>query len=62
MVVEYKQAEIIPVRNKLAVTVEKEFHRQIISKQGTLRTLFTDDGKNITKDVDQLIMKLRNRY
>ena len=40
-----KWVEMIPVKKKLATTIEKEFHRKIIAKWGTPRILFMDNGK-----------------
>ena len=54
-----KWVEIIPVKNKLAKTIEDEFHRKIIAKWGTPRILFTDNGKEF---VNRIMVKLRQNF
>ena len=54
-----KWVEIIPVKNKLATTIEKEFQRKIISKWGTPRILFTDNGKEF---VNRIMVKLTQNF
>ena len=54
-----KWVEIIPVKNKVATTIEKEFHRKIISKWGTPRILYTDNGKEF---VNRVMVKLTQNF
>ena len=54
-----KWVEIIPVKNKVAKTIEKEFHRKIISKWRTPRILFTDNGKEF---VNRIMVKLTQNF
>ena len=54
-----KWVEIIPVKNKVATTIEKEFHRKIIWKWGTPRILFTDNGKEF---VNKIMVKLTQNF
>ena len=54
-----KWLEIIPVKNKLATTIENEFHRKIIAKWGTPRILFTDNGKEF---VNRIMVKLTSNF
>ena len=54
-----KWVEIIPVKNKVAATIEKEFHRKIISKWGTPRILFTDNGKEF---LNRIVVKLMQNF
>ena len=54
-----KWVQIIPVKNKVAATIEKEFHKKIISKWGTPRILFTDNGKEF---VNRIMVKLTQNF
>ena len=54
-----KWVEIIPIKNKLETTIEKEFHRKIIVKWGTPRIMFTDSDKEF---VNRLMVKLTQNF
>ena len=54
-----KWVEIISVKNKVAATIEKELHKKIISKWGTPRILFTDNGKEF---VNRIMVKLTQNF
>ena len=46
-----KWVEIVPIKNKLATTVEEEFDRKIICKWKTPRILFTDNDKEFINGI-----------
>ena len=48
-----------PGKSKLAATIENEFHRKIITKWGTPRILFTDNGKEF---VNKIMVKLTQNF
>ena len=48
-----------PNKTKLATTLEKKFYRKIISKWGTPRILFTDNGKEF---VNRIIVKSTQNF
>ena len=56
-----KWVEIIPVKNKVAATIEKEFHKKIISKWGIPRIFFYRQRQRIRKrNHGKINAKLRN--
>ena len=54
-----KWVKIIPIKNKIATTIDKEFHRIIISKWERSRILFMN---NVKEFVNRIMVKLTQNF